>query len=75
MPEGDLDSFKFWAFMGGHDRSGSFKLGWCRRGQSIRTDKQPKDKVFGQDILGTSGTQTSGYPGQELYASGLFLLF
>ena len=35
----------------------------------------PKGKVFGQDIPGTSGTQTSGYPGQELYASGLFLLF
>ena len=37
--------------------------------------KQPKHKVFGQDIPGTSGTQTSGYPGQKLYASGLFLLF
>ena len=24
--------------------------------------KQPKDKVFGQDIPGNSGTQTSGYP-------------
>ena len=38
-------------------------------------EKQPKEKVFGQDIPGTSGTQMSGYPGQELYASGLFLLF
>ena len=28
---------------------------------------------FGRDIPGTSGTQTSGYPGQKLYASGLFL--
>ena len=37
--------------------------------------KQPKHKVFGRDIPGTSGTQTSGYPGQKLYASGLFLLF
>ena len=38
------------------------------------TEKQPKHKVFGRDLLGTSGTQTSGYPGQKLYASGLFLL-
>ena len=37
--------------------------------------RQPKHKVFGQDIPGTSGTQTSGHPGQKLYASGLFLLF
>ena len=37
--------------------------------------KQPKDKVIGQNIPGTSGTQTSGYPGQKLYASGLLLLF
>ena len=37
--------------------------------------KQPKHKVFGRDIPGTSGTQTSGYPGQKLYATGLFLLF
>ena len=35
----------------------------------------PKHRVFGRDIPGTSGTQTSGYPGQKLYASGLFLLF
>ena len=34
--------------------------------------KQPKDKVLGQDIPGTSGTQKSGFPGQKLYASGLF---
>ena len=34
--------------------------------------KQPKDKVFGQDIPDTLGTQMSGYPGQKLYASGLF---
>ena len=27
--------------------------------------KQPKHKVFGRDIPGTSGTQTSGYPGQK----------
>ena len=37
--------------------------------------KQPKHKVFGRDIPGTPGTQTSGYPGQKLYAGGLFLLF
>ena len=42
----------------------------------VRSEKkQPKDKVFGQDIPGTSGTQTLGYPGQKLYASGPFLLF
>ena len=38
------------------------------------TEKQPKHKVFGRGIRGTSGTQTSGCPGQKLYASGLFLL-
>ena len=38
-------------------------------------EKQPKHKVFGRDIPGTLGTQTSGYPGQKLYASGVFLLF
>ena len=37
--------------------------------------KQPKHKVFGRDVPGTSGTQTSGYPRQKLYASGLLLLF
>ena len=41
----------------------------------FRSEKQPKHKVFGRDIPGTSGTQTSGYPRQKLYASGLFLLF
>ena len=35
-------------------------------------EKRPKDRGFGQDVPGTSGTQTSGYPGQKLYASGLF---
>ena len=46
-----------------------------RRGGSvfIRKQKKLKDKVFGQDIPETSGTQTSGYPGQKFYASGLFL--
>ena len=29
--------------------------------------------MFGRDIPGTSGTQTSGYPGRKLYASGLFV--
>ena len=29
-------------------------------------------KFLGGDIPGTSGTQASGYPGQKLYASGLF---
>ena len=37
--------------------------------------KQPKHKVFGRDIPGTSANQTSGYARQKLYASGLFLLF
>ena len=44
-------------------------------GISSGREKQPKEKVSGQDIPGTSGTQMSGYPGQTLYASGLFLLF
>ena len=44
--------------------------------QILRSEKkQPKHKVFERDIPGTSGTQTSGYPGQKLYASALFLLF
>ena len=30
---------------------------------NVSKEKQPKDKVFGQDIPGRSGTQTSGYPG------------
>ena len=34
--------------------------------------KQPKHKVFGRDIPGASRTQTSGYPGQKLYATGIF---
>ena len=39
-------------------------------GQNVSGPKrQPKHKVFGRDIPGTSGTQTSGYPGQKLYAS------
>ena len=47
----------------------------CLESGRIPKEKQPKDKVLGQDIPGTSGTLTSGYPGQKLYASGLFLLF
>ena len=48
---------------------------FCRGASpKIRTEKQPKGKVLGQDIPGTSGTQTSGYPGQKLNVSGLFLL-
>ena len=50
----------------GHVQQGHFHSG---------PKKQPKHNVFGRDIPGTSGTQTSGYPGQKLYASGLFLLF
>ena len=41
----------------------------------VEGKKRPKNKVFGQDIPGTSGTQTSGYPVLKLYASGFFLLF
>ena len=41
-------------------------------GASGGRKKQPKDKVFGQDISGTSGTQTSGYAGHKLYAASLF---
>ena len=43
--------------------------------QVRKKKKKPKHKVFGQDIPGTSGTQTLGYPGQKLCAGGLFLLF
>ena len=55
-----------------------FKLGAVNYQLRKKKKKQPKHKVFGvfgRDIPGTSGTQTSGYPGQTLYASGLFLLF
>ena len=31
----------------------------------VRKKKQPKHKVLGRDIPGTSGSQTSGYPGTE----------
>ena len=50
---------------------------YCRTFQTSCSGpkKQPKHKVFGRDIPGTSVTQTSGYPGHKLYASGLFLLF
>ena len=41
-------------------------------GLSSGTEKQPKHKVFGRDIPGTSGTQTTGYPAQKLYASWPF---
>ena len=34
----------------------------------IQEGKQPENKVLGQDIPGTSGTQTSGYRGQKVYA-------
>ena len=43
--------------------------------QKVRKGKQPKDKHFVQDIHGTSGTQTSGYHGQKLYASAVFCCF
>ena len=34
-----------------------------------------QERKSGRDIPGTSRTQTSGYPGQKLYASGLFCCF
>ena len=46
-----------------------------QKSQVRKGKKKPKHKVFGRDIPGTSGTQTSGYPGQKLSASGIFLLF
>ena len=52
-----------------------YRPGEFRRTLLSGRRKQPKDKVFGQDIPGTSGTQTSGCPGQKLHASGFFLLF
>ena len=57
------------------ENSGYFgRFPWSSQ-KSRSERKQPKHKVFGRDVPGTSGTQTSGYPGQKLYASGLFLLF
>ena len=41
----------------------------------LSSGREKSHKVFGQDIPGTSGTQTSGYPGQKLYASGPVMLF
>ena len=40
--------------------------------QNSGRKKQPKDKVFGQDIPGTSGTQTWGYPGQKFMQEAFF---
>ena len=62
----DKDHFPFLAWEKSHLARGRKPSG---------PKKQPKHKVFGQDIPGTSRTQTSGYPGQKLYAGGLFLLF
>ena len=45
------------------------------RNKDSGTEKQPKHKVLGRDIPGTSETQTSGYPRQKLSASGLFCCF
>ena len=42
------------------------------RSQFSGPKKQPKHKVFGRDIPGTSGAQTSAYPGQKLYAAVAF---
>ena len=39
------------------------------------TEKQPKHKVFGWDIPGTSGTQMSGYPGQNFMQVAFFCCF
>ena len=51
------------------------RLGFSRRQNISGRKKQPKDKVFGQDIPGTSGTHTSVRPGQKLIARLFFLLF
>ena len=52
-------------------RCGLFAI-W-RPPQWSGTEKQPEHKVFGRDTPGTSGTQTSGYPGQELYQEVAFV--
>ena len=63
--------------MKGHDQSrrGNFPPRGCRRVFHLQERKSSLNKVFGQDIPGTSGIETSGYPGQKLYASGLLLGF
>ena len=43
--------------------------------QISRRKKQPKDRVSGRDIPGTSGTQTSGYPGQNFMQVVFFCCF
>ena len=58
-----------------HSTPGSAQIIHYWENSNSGPKKQPKHKVIGRDIPGTSGTQTSGYPGQKLYASGLFLLF
>ena len=55
---------------GAHEKLENKKTVAC-----FRKGKQPKDQCLGKGIPGTSATQTSGYPRQKLYASGLFLLF
>ena len=49
-----------------------WKTTLCQPLKKSGPKKQPKHRVFARDIPGTSGTQTSGYPGQKLYASGPF---
>ena len=39
----------------------------CRGRAQVGVEEQTQDKVFWQDIPGTSGTHTSGCPGQKLY--------
>ena len=76
VPEQQFRWFGF-CLLGWPPTSGTSMSGTSRPilGHSGPKKKQPKHKVCGQDIPGTSGTQTSGYPGRELYASGLVLLF
>ena len=50
-------------------RAEKFTLHLCR---ATWLKKQPKHKVFGRDIPGTSGTQTSGYPGQKNFMQVAF---
>ena len=47
----------------------------CFGGHSSGPKKQPKHKVLGRDIPGTSGTQTSGYPGQNFMQVAFFCCF
>ena len=68
--------FSFFLFLSERRKGVILIRGWIQIFRLVSgPKKQPKHRVFGRDIPGTSGTQTSGYPGQNLYATRLFLLF